>query len=58
MNKPNSHVASEQVTDPPVLKHADAKMPFVEPTVSTPADVLEATTFFPGPTVDTTTVER
>ena len=56
MNKPNSHVASEQVTDQPVLKQADAKMPFVEPTVSTPEDVLEATTFFQGPTVDTTTV--
>ncbi|MGH9942332.1 MAG: hypothetical protein ACRD9R_08240 [Pyrinomonadaceae bacterium] len=28
------------------------KKPFVEPTVSVPVDVLEATTFFQGPTVD------
>ena len=56
MNKSNSDVASEQVTDQPELKQPDSKMPFVEPTVSTPEDVLEATTFFQGPTVDTTTV--
>jgi hypothetical protein len=29
------------------------KKPFVEPVVSVPVDVLEATAFFQGPTVDT-----
>ena len=56
MNKPNSQVVSEQVTDQNELTQPDTKMPFVEPTISTPEDVLEATTFFQGPTVDTTTV--
>ena len=57
MNKQNSHVSeqvneqNEQTESPSV-----AKMPFVEPIVSTPEDVLEATTFFQAPTVDTTTV--
>jgi hypothetical protein len=34
----------------------NVKMPFVEPMVSTPEDVLDATTFFQAPTVDTSTV--
>jgi hypothetical protein len=55
--KQNSLTVSEQVNeserpDP----NTDAKVPFVEPKISTPEDVLEATTFFQGPTVDTTTV--
>ena len=29
-----------------------SKKPFVEPTVSVPADVLEATTFFQAPTIE------
>jgi hypothetical protein len=32
---------------------APDKKPFVEPVVSVPVDVLEATAFFQGPTVDT-----
>lgn len=56
MNKPTSLVVSEQVTDQNEPTQPDLKMPFVEPTVSTPEDVLEATTFFQAPTVDTTTV--
>ncbi|MDQ3473184.1 MAG: hypothetical protein M3447_05550 [Acidobacteriota bacterium] len=56
MNKLNSHVVSEQVTDQKEPTQPDSKMPFLEPTVSTPEDVLEATTFFQAPTVDTTTV--
>lgn len=56
MNKPNSQVVSEQVTDHNELTQPDSKMPFVEPIISTPEDVLEATTFFQAPTVDTTTV--
>jgi hypothetical protein len=57
LNKQNSHV-SEQVNeqDKQTASQPAAKMPFVEPMVSTPEDVLEATTFFQGPTVDTTTV--
>ena len=55
MNKPNSNVVSEDVTDQKELAQPDSKMAFVEPTISTPEDVLEATTFFQGPTVDTTT---
>lgn len=31
------------------------KKPFVEPVVSVPVDVLEATAFFQGPTVDSMT---
>lgn len=31
----------------------DAKKPFVEPVISVPADVLEATAFFQVPTFDT-----
>jgi len=32
-----------------------SKKPFVEPTVSVPADVLEATTFFQAPTIESAT---
>ena len=58
MNKQNSHTVSEQVNEQneQTVSQPVAKMPFVEPIVSTPEDVLEATTFFQGPTVDTTTV--
>jgi hypothetical protein len=56
LTKSNSLVVSEQVTDKNEPTQPDSKMPFVEPTVSTPEDVLEATTFFQAPTVDTTTV--
>ena len=57
MNKQNSHTVSEQVNEhEQTVSQPAGKMPFVEPIVSTPEDVLEATTFFQGPTVDTTTV--
>lgn len=56
MNKPNGNIVSEQVNEQNELSQAESKLPFVEPTVSTPEDVLEATTFFQAPTVDTTTV--
>ena len=57
MNKQTSGIVSEQVSESEIkTSQPDAKAPFVEPTVSTPEDVLEATTFFQGPTVDTTTV--
>jgi len=57
LNKQTSGIVSEQVSESEIkTSQPDAKTPFVEPTVSTPEDVLEATTFFQGPTVDTTTV--
>ena len=56
MNKQNSNVVSEQVNEQTELSKTESKLPFVEPTVSTPEDVLEATTFFQAPTVDTTTI--
>lgn len=58
MSKQNSPEISEQVNEEmePSVSQLNSKVPFVEPTVSTPEDVLEATTFFQGPTVDTTTV--
>lgn len=54
MNKQNSLIVSEQVNEQAELSKTDSKLPFVEPTVSTPEDVLEATTFFQAPTVDST----
>ena len=56
MNKQESQLMNEQVNEQSELMQSDSKLPFVEPTVSTPEDVLEATTFFQAPTVDTTTV--
>jgi hypothetical protein len=35
---------------------ADEKRPFVEPAISVPADVLEATALFQAPTVQTSVV--
>jgi len=55
LSKPNSNVVSGDVTGQNELTQPDSKLAFVEPTVSTPEDVLEATTFFERPTVDTTT---
>lgn len=58
MNTKNSNPVNEQleqlergesVTSQPIQE----KKPFVEPAVSVPVDVLEATAFFQGPTVDT-----
>ena len=58
MNKQNSQTVSEQLNEhnEQTVSQPAGKMPFVEPIVSTPEDVLEATTFFQGPTVDTTSV--
>lgn len=54
----NSHNVSEEVGEQneQTGSQPKGKLPFVEPIVSTPEDVLEATTFFQGPTVDTSTV--
>jgi hypothetical protein len=58
LNKQISNSVSEQVIEQNELttSQSNSKIPFVEPTVSTPEDVLEATTFFQAPTVDTTSV--
>lgn len=49
---------SEQVSDKgeETVTRPALKVPFIEPMVSTPEDVLEATTLFQGPTVDVSTV--
>jgi hypothetical protein len=58
LNTKNTNPVSEQLKqvehgDSALTQPAPDKKPFVEPTVSVPVDVLEATAFFQGPTVDT-----
>ncbi|HZH89983.1 MAG TPA: hypothetical protein VEX70_05095 [Pyrinomonadaceae bacterium] len=58
MNTKNSNPVNEQLKqveqgDSALTQPAQDKKPFVEPVVSVPVDVLEATAFFQGPTVDT-----
>ncbi len=58
MNTKNNNPVNEQLKqvehgDNALTQPASDKKPFVEPTVSVPVDVLEATAFFQGPTVDT-----
>ena len=59
MKTTNSNNANEQLqqvecVESALPQPAPDKKPFVEPLVSVPVDVLEATAFFQGPTVDTT----
>ena len=61
MNNQNQNPGSEPFVER--IEHREQtpaqpaeKRPFVEPLVSVPVDVLEATTFFQGPTIETTTV--
>ena len=58
MNKQSSINVTEQVNEQNEQAAAQPiiKTPFVEPIVSTPEDVLEATTFFQAPTVDVTSI--
>lgn len=59
MTKPDSNTGSEQFSEHSELtvpQPAPDKKPFVEPVVSVPVDVLEATTFFQASTVESTTV--
>jgi hypothetical protein len=57
LNQPNSNIVSEQVGEENEPKVAESsKLEFVEPTISTPEDVLEATTFFQQPTIEASTV--
>jgi hypothetical protein len=58
LNTKNSNPVSEQLEqvergESALTRPAQDKKPFVEPVVSVPVDVLEATAFFQGPTVDT-----
>ena len=61
MNTQNTNPVSEQLTEQierseQTLATTAEKKPFVEPTVSVPVDVLEATTFFQQPTIEASTV--
>lgn len=58
MNTKNSNSFNEQLEqvdrgESALAQPAQDKKPFVEPVISVPVDVLEATAFFQGPTVDT-----
>jgi hypothetical protein len=58
LNTKNSNPVNEQLEqlergEGVLSQPAPEKKPFVEPVVSVPVDVLEATAFFQGPTVDT-----
>lgn len=58
MNTQNSNPVNEQLeqierSESALAQPKQEKRPFVEPLVSVPVDVLEATAFFQGPTVDT-----
>ncbi|PYS94123.1 MAG: hypothetical protein DMF64_02145 [Acidobacteria bacterium] len=61
MNTQNNQVVNEQYTEQverseqPLPSVAEKKQ-FVEPTVSVPVDVLEATTFFQAPTIEASSV--
>ena len=51
--KPIVNQVSEQLHgSKPTVTEASAKKPFVEPTISVATDVLEATTYFQGPTIE------
>jgi hypothetical protein len=58
LNTKNSNPVNEQLEqlergESIASQPVSEKKPFVEPTISVPVDVLEATAFFQGPTVDT-----
>jgi len=61
LNTQKNHPVSEQFTEPnerneqPLMPVTEKKQ-FVEPTVSVPVDVLEATTFFQTPTIEASSV--
>ena len=57
MNKPNDSAATEHtVPRDEAIEAKVIKKPFVEPSVSVPIEVLEATTFFQAPTIESSTV--
>lgn len=52
---PGSDQLNEQDRSTEAVTDSTSKKQFVEPTVSVPADVLEATTFFQAPTIESAT---
>lgn len=54
-NNPLAEIAIEKLEQTESLPQTadNHKKPFIEPVVSVPVDVLEATTFFQIPTLDT-----
>ena len=61
MTTQNTNSVSEQLTEQiehheQTLTSQAEKKQFVEPSVSVPVDVLEATTFFQQPTIEASTV--
>ena len=52
---PVSDQLNKQDRSPEAAIESTSKKQFVEPTVSVPADVLEATTFFQAPTIESAT---
>jgi hypothetical protein len=58
LNKQNTLPTSDQIDKNQPTEAATeptSKKQFIEPTISVPADVLEATTFFQAPTIESTT---
>ena len=53
-NSPVNEQLEQTERSEKALTNAGDKKPFVEPVVSVPVDVLEATALFQSPTVDTT----
>ncbi len=61
MTKQNNNPFGEQLTgqseqNEQVPEQSVDKKQFIEPVVSVPVDVLEATTFFQAPTIEASTV--
>jgi len=61
LNNQNSNPVTEQFTEQSERTEQTRTQPaekkqFVEPAVSVPVDVLEATTFFQAPTIEASTV--
>ena len=55
-NPTNQQPAQQQHESGEQTSHAAGRKPFVEPAISVPADVLEATALFQAPTVQTSVV--
>jgi len=58
LNKQNTLPTSDQIDQNQPTEAAPeltSKKQFVEPTISVPVDVLEATTFFQAPTIESAT---
>ena len=53
ITRPKDQIVEETRQNVPTGTEPTVKKLFVAPTVSVPEDVLEATTFFQGPTIDT-----